>query len=130
MIQLRNLPLPCPLNAMYGVMPLYVKQLKRTVHKKVLTKRARMRRELLVAAIHEQTGGRPHPMESGVHVSYTITPRDRRTPDVDAYEKHLLDCLQHAGVFKNDKQVVAVGKERLEPKFPGHIDVEIWEVTT
>lgn len=128
MIDLRDLPLPCPINAMYGVMPIRLKKSARTVPMKVLTKRARDRRKLMVAAIHEKLGGRPTPMRGYVQVSYTITPRDGRTPDVDAYEKHLLDCLAHAGVFFNDRQVLQVSKERLEKKFPGHIDVQISEI--
>ncbi len=127
MIVLTNLPLPCPINSMYGVMPIRVKG--RSIHMKVLTKRARERRRVIVATIWDRLGGRPVAMLGDVQVSYTITPRDRRTPDVDAYEKHLLDCLQHAGVYGNDKQVVMVTKERLPtPVMPGHIDVQIWEV--
>jgi crossover junction endodeoxyribonuclease RusA len=125
-IHLKGLPLPCTLNSMYGVMPIPVKG--RIIFKKVLTKRARERRKLFMAAIHEQLGGPPVPMTGAVQVTYTITPRDRRTPDVDAYEKSLLDCLQHAGVYLNDSQVVQCSKERLEPKFPGGIDVQINEV--
>lgn len=96
--------------------------------KPVLSKRARLRRESLVAAIWQQLGGRPEPITDPVQITYTITPRDKRTPDVDAFEKSLLDCLQHAGVIANDKQVVQVSKERLEAQSPGHLDVQIWEV--
>ena len=126
MIHLRNLPLPCPLNRLYRAMPMT--KGGRHFSVQVLSKQARQKRDLVVAAIHEQLGGRPAPMCGMVQVSYTITPRNKRTPDVDAYEKHLLDCLQKAGVFPNDKQVVQISKERLEPKFPGHLDVQVWEV--
>ena len=127
MIHLRSLPLPCTINAMYGVMPIPVRG--RIIYKKVLTKRARQRRDLLVAAIRQQLGGLPEPITGNVQITYTVTPRDRRTPDVDAYEKHLLDCLAHAGVYADDKQVVQISKERLPtPQSPGHIDVQIWEV--
>lgn len=127
MIDLRKLPLPCPINSMHGVMPIRVKG--RYVHMKVLSKRARDRRKMIVAAIWEVLGGKPVALTGDVQVSYTITPRDRRTPDVDAYEKHLLDCLQHAGVIANDKQVVQVSKERMPtPQSPGHLDVQVWEV--
>lgn len=127
MIHLRLLPLPCPLNALY--MPIPIRVGGRVVQKLVNSKRARDRKKLLVAAIQQQLGGKPEPMTKGVQVTYTVTPRDRRTPDVDAYEKHLLDCLQAAGVYANDKQVMQVSKERLEPQFPGHIDVQVWEVS-
>jgi Holliday junction resolvase RusA-like endonuclease len=126
-IHLRDLPLPCPLNALYFPMPIRTKG-GRMVNKMINSTRSRERKKLLVAAIQQQLGGAPEPMTGPVQVTYTVTPRDRRTPDVDAYEKHLLDCLQAAGVYANDKQVVQVSKERLEPKHPGSIDVQVWEV--
>jgi Holliday junction resolvase RusA-like endonuclease len=125
-IHLRALPLPCTINSLYGVMPIHKNG--RIISMKILTKRGRERGKLLVASIQQQLGGRPEPMTGPVQVSYTITPRNRKTPDVDAYEKHLLDCLQKAGVYENDRQVVQVSKERLEPKHPGHLDVQIWSV--
>lgn len=111
---------------MYRAMPIYKNG--RMIMIQVLSQQAREKRKLVVAAIHEQLGGAPEPMTGEVQVSYTITPRDRRLPDVDAFEKHLLDCLQHAGVYANDKQVVQASKERLEPQHPGHLDVQIWQV--
>lgn len=127
MIHLRNLPLPCPINALYRAVPIRLKN-GRMIQKQVTSQRARVRRIELVAEIWKQLGGPPQPMKGDVQVTYTITPRDRRTADVDAYEKHLLDCLQHAGVYENDKQVVQVSKERLEPQHPGSLDVQIWEI--
>ncbi|MBA3591752.1 RusA family crossover junction endodeoxyribonuclease [Methylibium sp.] len=126
MIHLSNLPLPCPVNQMYRALPIRVRG--RTIARQVLSKRARVRRDLVVAAIWQQLGGRPVAMTGMVQATYTITPRDRRTPDVDAYEKHLLDCMAHAGVYLNDKQVAHVSKERLQPSFPGHVDVQVWQV--
>ena len=127
MIHLRALPLPCPLNALHIPIPIRIG--KRVVQKLVTSRRAREKAKALIAAIHEQLGGAPEPMTGPVQVSYTIAPRDRLTPDVDAYEKHLLDCLAKAGVYANDKQVVQVSKERLAPQFPGHLDVQVWEVS-
>ncbi len=130
MIDLRNLPLPCPLNALYFPIAMRVKNGHRSFNKLVKSKRARERGKLLVIAIQQQLGGKPEPMKGDVQVSFTITPRDRRTPDCDAFHKHLLDCLQHAGVFVSDKQVVHVVAERLPPQHPGHVDVQISEVQT
>lgn len=91
--------------------------------------RARERKKLIVAEIHRILGRGFTPMTGDVQIAYTITPRDRRTPDVDAYEKHLLDCLMAAGVYVDDKQVVQVSKERMPTaKHPGGVHVEIWEV--
>lgn len=131
-----DLPLPCPLNRLYRAMTYTdrngrpVMKHGRVLAKQILSKRARDLRELVIAAIWKQLGGRPQPLNGDVQMAYTVTPRDRRTPDCDAYEKHLLDCLQHAGVIVNDKQVVQVSKERLPTaKRPGGIHVEIWEIS-
>lgn len=126
MIHLRRLPLPCPLNRLYRALPIHVRG--RTFSKQVLSKQARIRRDALIAAILKQLGGRPVAMTGPIQVSYTVSPRDRRTPDIDAFEKQLLDCLALAGVYANDKQVAHVAKERLSPEFPGFIDVQISEV--
>lgn len=130
MIHLTGLPLPCPLNALYRAVPIRIGKgpRARVVHKQVLSKRARECKNRLVFAIWQKLGGRPQALTGDVQVTYTVTPRDRRTPDVDAFEKHLLDCMQHAGIYANDKQVVQVSKERLAPSSPGHLDVQVWEV--
>jgi Holliday junction resolvase RusA-like endonuclease len=48
--------------------------------------------------------------------------RDHREPDLDALWKSLLDSLQHAGAYANDKQIKAaiIEQERIEA--PGWID--------
>jgi Holliday junction resolvase RusA-like endonuclease len=68
-------------------------------------------------------------MTGPVAVQVMVTPRDRRTPDCDAMSKHLLDCLAHASVYANDKQVERLTMERApQPKHPGSMVVEIWEI--
>lgn len=128
MIQLR-LSLPCPLNALYMAIPMRGKS-GGMFQKIVPSKRACERKKLLVAEITEQIGSATvrEPLTGPVQIAYTITPRDRRTPDVDAFSKHLLDCLQAAGVIQDDGQVEHLITERLEPKFPGSVLVEIWEI--
>ena len=132
MIKLR-LPLCCPLNAMYRALPFQVKlKTGKSITKahNVLSKRARIKRDEITACIWQQLGGRPQPMTGDVSVQVMMTPRDRRTPDVDAFTKHLLDILAHAGVYANDRQVVRKVVERTpQPEFPGRMDVEIWEIT-
>jgi Holliday junction resolvase RusA-like endonuclease len=128
-IVLKNLPLPCPLNALYRARAVRLRD-GRVVQKMGVSRRARIRRDELLIAIWRQCGGRPVPMRCAVQISFTITPRDGRTPDCDAYHKHLLDCLAHASVIADDKQVMQISAERLPAKFPGHIDVQISEVPT
>jgi crossover junction endodeoxyribonuclease RusA len=95
----------------------------------VLSKRARERRDLIVEQIHQRLGGRPEPMAGSVAVQMTVTPRDKRTPDVDAHIKHLLDCLAHAGIYEDDRQVTAVYVERMPtPQHPGSVTVEVWPI--
>jgi Holliday junction resolvase RusA-like endonuclease len=98
--------------------------------KKVLSGEYRKKRELLISEVWKQLGGKPAPMTGDVRMSYTITPRDKRTADVDAYEKTLLDGLQMAGVYLNDKQVVQISKERMPAAVhPGCIEVTIEELS-
>jgi len=126
-LRFSHLPLPCPLNSLYGVMA--VRKGRRMIHMKVLTKRARVRRDLVVAEIIKQCRGAAPMMSGPVQVVYTITPRDRRTPDIDAYCKQLFDCLVHARVIADDGQIVQQSGERMPtPRNPGWIDVTIIEV--
>lgn len=118
-----ELPLPCPVNAMWR--SIQTGSYSRTV----LSKRARERRDLIVAAIHRQLGGPPEPMTGSVAVQMTVVPRDRRIPDVDAHVKHCLDCLAHAGIYADDRQVAALYVERMPtPQHPGSVTVEVWPI--
>lgn len=83
----------------------------------------------MVAEVWKILGGKPEPIAGHVQIAYTIYPATKRLPDSDAFEKELLDGLVHAGVIANDRQVVQISKERLEPAYPGRIEMEIWEVT-
>ena len=122
-----TLSLPCPINRMYRSLEFKGKGGGR-YSKPVLSRPARERRDKLVAEVWEQCGGRPVPLDGDVQVSVVIYPRDKRTPDVDAYMKHLLDSLTKAGVWHDDKQVVHTTTERMEQEFPGRIEVEIWPI--
>ncbi len=122
------LPLPCPINRLWRAVPFLAKNGGR-YSRNALSREARTRRDEIVAEVWRQCGGRPQPITSKVQVQYLIVPATHRTPDVDAYEKHLLDCLTHAGVWRDDGQVVGVSKERAaKAAWPGRIEVEIWEV--
>lgn len=118
MIKLEDLPLPCTLNRLYRS---YGGGSK-------LSKVARERRDLLTATIWDKLGGRPTPMTGAISVQMVVTPRNKRLPDVDAYVKQTLDVLEHAGVIENDKQVVMLNVERLNPQAPGGISLEVYEV--
>ena len=127
-----DLPLCCPLNSLYRALPFTVKGKNggkdRHMARPVLSKRARIKRDELVACIWKQLGGRPEAMTGPVVVQVMVYPRDRRTPDADSLLKHLLDILAHAGVYLNDKQVERVTAERGPAQFPGRMVVEVWGV--
>lgn len=128
-----SLPLCCPLNSLYRALPFTVKGKNggkdRHMARPVLSKRARIKRDELIAAIWKQLGGRPEAILGPISLQVMVYPRDRRTPDADAYAKHLMDILAKAGVYVNDKQVERVSFERApQPEFPGRMVVEIWAV--
>ncbi len=129
MIEIRftKLPLPCPANRLHGVM--VVRKGKRMIPMKVLTKEARIKRDLLVVEILRQMKGTRPLLDKPVTVSFSVTPRDRRTPDWDAYTKQLCDCLEHAGVVVNDKLICMGTGERLPTaQHPGWIDLTLQEI--
>ena len=131
MISLR-LSLPCPVNRRF--IPItYTKRLKSgkkfTGAIQALSKEYRDKQQRLVAEVWKQLGGRPVAITGNVQVFMTMTPRDKRTADVDAYSKAILDGLAKANVFLDDKQVVRHDCERMpNPQHPGFIDVTIQEV--
>lgn len=53
-------------------------------------------------------------------------PRD--VGDIDNLLKPLLDALEHAGVFTNDKQVDDLRITRKHPVSAGAVEVQIWEI--
>ncbi len=128
-----ELPLCCPLNSLYRALPFTVKGKNggksRTLAHQVLSKRARIKRDELIYLICKHLGGRPEAMKGPVALQVMVYPRDRRTPDADAYAKHLMDILAKANVYANDKQVERMTFERHPvPEFPGRMVVEVWEL--
>lgn len=124
MIRLERLPLPCPVNRLH--MPVRMGNRARLVVSPEATKR----RHRFVAEVWRQLGGRPTPMKGGVMVSgHFYYAKASHIPDADAYTKHLLDCLVHAGLIEDDRQVpVSPPIERMGHEFPGHITIEIWPI--
>jgi len=58
-----------------------------------------------LAAVMEQLKRRPQPITVNVEVSVLLLPPDKRQRDLDNYLKALFDCLTHAGVWCDDKQI-------------------------
>lgn len=132
MIKLR-LSLPCPVNRRFFPIPFKRKFSSGKTYNgavQCLTPEYRSKQQRLVAEVWKQLGGKPaQPMTGPVQVFMTMTPRDKRTADVDAYSKSVLDGLTKAGVWLDDKQVVRHDCERLpNPQHPGFIEVTIQEI--
>jgi Holliday junction resolvase RusA-like endonuclease len=113
--------LPPRLNERYGA--------NRATGGLYVTRKARTMESGLLDDVRAIVGRPETPILRGaLTVTYRITPRDRRLPDIDAFEKSLLDIMTAARVWWDDKQVAMVSKERLapNPKDP-HILIEIAE---
>ena len=119
MIIIQDIPLCCPINRLWSFGRGGVR----------LTKEARQKKKSLIADIHKQLGGVPQPLTGDIQVTIVWTPRDKRHGDVDMYIKQVLDCLEHAKVYVNDKQVCDVQCSRTELiKFPGYMTISVWEL--
>lgn len=99
--------------------------------KEVRTRKARKAEEAMVASIWSQIGGRPlKPCFDGpVSASVFLTFPDRRVRDAQNYIESLFDCLQAAGVVKNDALIVHHTVEA-SPEFkkPGSCVVSVQEL--
>ncbi len=119
---LEDLPLPCKLNSLYT-------PLNRGRYSSiVLSKKGRIKRDELVQCIAHKIGANPEPYANECYVSVRWHPRDKRKCDIDSIIKQLLDCLVHAGVMVDDSLIVSLTVEKLAPKMPGLVSVEIGEI--
>jgi Holliday junction resolvase RusA-like endonuclease len=128
-----RISLPCPLNRRFMPIAFTKKHpggKSFTGARQVLSKEYRSKQQRLVAEVWKQTGGFPPAAITGnVQVCMVMTPRDKRTADIDAYAKAILDGLVKANVLKDDSQVVHTICERLpNAEHPGHIDVTVEEI--
>jgi crossover junction endodeoxyribonuclease RusA len=110
-----RLPYPPTINHYYGTDP-------RTGHK-YLTKRARTFRKTVWALLVgcEKMGS------AEVAVLIDVYP-PRNVGDIDNTVKPLLDALEHAQVFDNDKQVVDLRIRLNHMLCGGAVDVKIWRI--
>ncbi len=116
-----QLSLPCPLNRYYQA----------SGFKIVKTQRARQCRDIVADEVCQQLGGKPEPMIGPIGMQYTIHPStDGRVtaPDIDAYEKGLLDAFTKVGIWGDDKQVKEISKSLSYPIGKGQLLVDIWEL--
>lgn len=99
--------------------------------KEVRTRKARKAEEAMVADMWRQIGGRPsQPCFTGpVSVNVFLTFPDRRARDGANFTESLFDCLQAAGIVKNDALIVHhVVEVSPEVKRPGGCTVSVEEL--
>lgn len=120
-----DLPLPVSKNARH--MPIKCGKW----FKEVRTRKARKAEEAMVALMWKQIGGRPQaPCFTGpVSVTVFLTFPDRRQRDPANFIESLFDCLQAAGIVKNDALIVHHVVEA-SPQFrkPGGCAVSVEEL--
>lgn len=123
-----TVPLPCPLNQLYR--SFIGKGMRHP--RQILSAKARLKANEVIGAILKQTKGMAKPVFFG-HVSVSdmaIVWPDKRSRDIDCYDKQLFDCLVKAGVLLDDKQIKNYGgREILAPQRPGWIKLTITEIT-
>lgn len=74
-----------------------------------------------------------HMLKGRLGVAITAHPPDRRARDLDNLFKAPLDCLQHAGVIRNDSDIDELSINRVERRQDvltpsgGRITVFLWE---
>jgi len=83
-------------------------------------------RDAVILASRAEIGG---PLSGPVMLRLAIYPPDKRRRDIDNVLKAILDALQHAGVYKDDSQVVelhVVKKPFCTNNGRGMVDAEIF----
>jgi crossover junction endodeoxyribonuclease RusA len=115
-----DLPYPISINHYYGVA---------RSGRRFLTKPAHEYREQVAAWVAQQAGRRGFtgPLEILIDL-YPIKHKNGRVPDWDNGLKALCDAMEHAGVFKNDNQIIEGSVKRFESVTDGLCRVSISEV--
>jgi Holliday junction resolvase RusA-like endonuclease len=111
-----RLPYPPTINHYYGVDP--------RTHHKYLTHQARsFRKEVWALLVGKEKFGKAKlTMRIDWH-------QNSKADDIDNRVKPLLDALEHAGTFNNDKQIRDLRVVFSTPLTGGATDIQIWEQT-
>jgi len=74
--------------------------------------------------------GMQHMLSVPLRVRYAVfKPRSKTTGDLGNIEKLASDCVEHAGVVKNDKQFQSITTYDAGRSTEGYIRVQLWELT-
>lgn len=88
----------------------------------VIGKEGRAYRTHVRSALQGRVG---EPLTASLAVHVVAFPPDRRRRDIDNVQKALLDALEHAGVFRDDSQIVWLLTEKAEVVPGGKVIVTI-----
>ena len=66
-----------------------------------------------------------NPMTGRLKITLDYWPPDKRTRDIDNIQKPVLDSLNHAGVFEDDRQAVWLLSRKWEKKKNGRLIVRV-----
>lgn len=78
----------------------------------LISAEGRSYRKAVIAAVLEQFKTFPNPMLEDLSVYISVCPPDKRKRDLDNLLKSIFDSLTHAGVWRDDSQVVKFTVER------------------
>lgn len=91
----------------------------------LISKRGRAYREHVVASCREQG---VETLTGALRVGIGVFLPDRRRRDLDNVLKSLLDALEHAGVYKDDSQIVRLELWRAGLVKDGRVEVTVEEI--
>lgn len=80
--------------------------------------RAFLENAVAIARMEYAHQGYKTTLRGRVAVQITFVPPDARS-DLDNRIKYVLDALQHAGIYENDRQVREIAAAMMDPLFPG-----------
>lgn len=89
--------------------------------RKIISKEGR---KWIKAAIESAAEADSH-VAGSLEVTMWVYPPDMRRRDLDNIIKCVLDVGQKAGLFEDDSQIDVLHVYRCDPKFAGHVSVEI-----
>ena len=93
----------------------------------LISRKGRAYRGQVKLAVLDQIG-RPEPLQGRLRMKITAFMPDKRRRDLDNLCKGILDCLQHAGVYRDDQQIDDLRLIRGPVSPPGKVTVELRDI--
>ena len=116
------LPFPPSVNGYWRTAPIKGRGGK-TAMRTMISKKGRQYRRLVAFEVVSQRAAKFG--DQRLAVTVVANPPDRQRRDLDNLSKSLLDALEHAGLYADDKQIDRLLLERGEIQAPGSVEVTI-----